>query len=72
MLTTLDGEAGSATCSHVSTRCCSSRMTAFASEALSGSCPARHRACRLCQFQPLHHPPQFARLAMGSANNSGA
>src|SRR5450631_1186723 len=57
-VTTLAGAARSG-CSQVSTRCCNSRMTAFASAALSGSWQAICNACRLYQFSAisafLHH-----------------
>ena len=69
-LTTLDG-ANSSTCSQVSTRSCSSRMMAFASNAFAGSCEAslvpvhqttlffnatRRRSCRGKPPRPHPHP----------------
>ena len=60
----MSSAAGSATCSHVSTSCCNSRMIAFASDALSGSCEANITACRFQteRFSAACHCPQLIRV----------
>lgn len=55
-MTLLGGTTGSA-CSQLSTISSTARRTARASEALSGSCQAIIRACRLCQFPLTSFPP---------------